>query len=72
MAEQCIRKAIRNGNAKTAAWYLERKHKDRGYGREVTVNKETRAKLVIKLPDNGRRLPTTQPPPTEEQSESSE
>lgn len=69
MAEKCIRGSIAKGNAKIAAWYLERKHKERGYGRELKVNKETRAKLIIKLPDNGRRLPATQPPPTEHDGE---
>lgn len=65
-AEQTIQKAIRI-NAKVAGWYLDRKGRDRGYGKEVKVKSEMQARLIIKLPDNNRRLPSTPPPPAEQE-----
>jgi hypothetical protein len=64
-AEQTIQKAIRT-SAKVAGWYLDRKGRDRGYGKEVRVKTEMTGRLIIKLPDNNRRLPSTPRPPTEE------
>ena len=64
-AEQTIQKAIRT-NAKVAGWYLDRKGRDRGYGKEVRVKTEMTGRLIIKLPDNNRRLASTPRPPTEE------
>lgn len=65
-AEQTIQRAIRI-NAKVAGWYLDRKGRDRGYGKEVKVKSEMQARLIIKLPDNNRRLPSTPPPPAEQE-----
>jgi hypothetical protein len=64
-AEQTIQKAIKT-SAKVAGWYLDRKGRDRGYGKEVRVKTEMTGRLIIKLPDNNRRLPGTPRPPTEE------
>ena len=65
-AEVCVQKAART-NPKVAGWYLDRKGRDRGYGKEVKVKSEMQARLIIKLPDNNRRLPSTPLPPAEQE-----
>jgi hypothetical protein len=56
LAESCIHAAMKGGNTKVAMWYLERKHKDRGFGKEIKVdsNAEKVTNVSIVLPDNGR------------------
>ncbi len=65
-AEVCVQQAARD-DPKVAGWYLDRKGRDRGYGKEVKVKSESQARLIIKLPDNHRRLPSTPLPPTEQE-----
>lgn len=54
-AEKTVLDAIKT-TPKDAQWYLERKGKDRGYGRELKVDANMTQKAVfhIYLPDNGR------------------
>ena len=56
LAESCIHAAMKGGNTKVAMWYLERKHKDRGFGKEIKVdsNADKATNVTIVLPDNGR------------------
>lgn len=57
LAHLCVRNEIKKGNWKVSMWYLERKAKDRGFGKEIRLEgqiEQTRAKIVIVLPDNGR------------------
>jgi hypothetical protein len=58
MAETVILEELRNGNPKVAMWFLERKAKDRGYGREMKIESESKlANITVYIPDNGRSQP---------------
>lgn len=55
LAESVILEELRQGNPKVAMWFLERKGKDRGYGREMKIETESQmANVNIYIPDNGR------------------
>jgi hypothetical protein len=55
IANRCIQKAVVD-DPKTAQWYLDRKGKQRGFGKEVKVDATMTQKAVfhIYLPDDGR------------------
>jgi len=58
LAETNIQQAIAGGNLKVTMWYLERKGKARGWGREIQIESESladRPQVVLYLPDNGRQ-----------------
>lgn len=58
LAETNIQQAIAAGNLKVTMWYLERKGKTRGWGREIQIESDSMAtppQVVLYLPDNGRR-----------------
>ena len=54
-ANRCMQVAVKE-NYKAAAWYLERKGKHRGFGKEIKVDAKVTQKAVfhIHLPNNGR------------------
>lgn len=56
LALQNVRSALEDGDMKTTRWYLERKGKDLGFGRELKVDTtvEQRAKVTLYFPDDGR------------------
>jgi hypothetical protein len=57
-AEFNIQAALATANLKVSMWFLERKAKDRGYGKEVKVETESlQANVQVLLPDNGRMRP---------------
>ena len=55
IAKGCIKKFV-GSNWKAAAWWLERKAKMEGFGKEIKVDADItqRGKVVIMLPDNNR------------------
>jgi len=54
-AEANILTALQGGNLKVSMWFLERKAKDRGYGKELKVETDSKiATVQVVLPDNGR------------------
>jgi hypothetical protein len=55
LAQMCLQKKV-SENWKAAAWWLERKGKDRGFGREVKFEGkiETTGQVVLYFPDDGR------------------
>jgi predicted transcriptional regulator len=57
LAESNISAALQAGNLKATMWYLERKGKTRGFGRELQIESESLAKpqVILYLPDNGRK-----------------
>lgn len=54
-AHRCVQKSVEK-NFKAAAWYLDRKGKQRGFGKEIKVDANMTQKAVyhIYLPNNGR------------------
>lgn len=57
LAETNIQAAISSGNLKVTMWFLERKGKARGWGREIQIESEsmaTQPTVILRLPDNGR------------------
>ncbi len=65
-AEKAIKSEIEQGNWKASAWYLERKGKDRGFGKEVKIDSNEKPGVMhIYLPDDGRDKPDpSNPEPT--------
>jgi hypothetical protein len=57
LAELSMRAAIECGNMKAIMWFLERKGRDRGYGKELKIETDSASKpnVVIYIPDNGRK-----------------
>ncbi|AMV31320.1 hypothetical protein VN12_04330 [Pirellula sp. SH-Sr6A] len=57
-ANKTIQAAVKE-DYKAAAWYLDRKGKDRGFGKEVKVdaNVSQQAVIHLHLPDDGREDP---------------
>jgi hypothetical protein len=57
LAEANISAALQAGNLKATMWYLERKGKTRGFGRELQIESESLSKpqVILYLPDNGRK-----------------
>jgi hypothetical protein len=51
-----LREHIEDGNPKVIMWYLDRKGKELGFGRELKVDAtvEQRAKVTLYFPDDGR------------------
>jgi len=57
-AELNVNMALVAADLKVSMWYLERKAKDRGYGKELKVETDSmQANVQIVLPDNGRTRP---------------
>ena len=56
LAMMQLRKHIEDGNPKVIMWYLDRKGKDLGFGREIKVDAtvEQRAKVELYFPNDGR------------------
>ena len=56
-AEKNILAAIASGNLKVTMWFLERKGKARGWGKEIQIESESLSSprtVILRLPDNGR------------------
>lgn len=53
LAVDVVMRDMKNGNVDTAMWYLERKAKDRGYGKEEKLKVEQ--SIVVKLPESLER-----------------
>lgn len=56
IAESKMVALIKAGDAKAIMWFLDRKAKDRGYGKQVSIegNIESSGQVHLYLPDNGR------------------
>ena len=57
LAETNIQAAIESGNLKVTMWFLERKGKTRGWGKEIQIESDSLASpktVILRLPDNGR------------------
>lgn len=57
LAETNIQAAIASGNLKVTMWFLERKGKTRGWGKEIQIESESLSSprtVILRLPDNGR------------------
>ena len=66
LAEKCLLDEIPK-NWKAAAWYLERKAKERGYGKELKIESDDKPGVMhLYFPDDGRDKPDpSNPEPTE-------
>lgn len=57
-AEKSILIQISEGNWKASAWYLERKGKDRGFGKEIKIESDEKPGVIhMHFPDDGRSGP---------------
>ena len=57
-AEKAIQSEIEGGNWKASAWYLERKGKDRGFGKELKIETDEKPGVIhMHFPDDGRSGP---------------
>lgn len=71
LAQKNIQEEVRT-NWKAAAWWLQCKAKDRGFGKEIKVeNTEPLGVLHLHMPDDGRD-PTTKPEPPKNSSQDGE
>lgn len=63
-AESELVKAIKKGNLKAIMWFLDRKGKERGYGKQLKVDGslEQNGRIVLHLPDDGRESTGEQSP----------